>query len=153
MRGDRPSTCNIDRRRKEFTPHARGSTASCLGIPLASNVYPACAGIDLKKHSFSTRIFCLPRMRGDRPLCADLPADRLLFTPHARGSTSFLFTCKLSFFVYPACAGIDPFSALAFSCFCGLPRMRGDRPLVCVSVMVGGVFTPHARGSTCMMAC
>ena len=28
----------------------------------------------------------------------------------------------------PACAGIDPFSALAFSCFCGLPRMRGDRP-------------------------
>ena len=30
-------------------------------------VYPACAGIDLVFHTFTTAAFGLPRMRGDRP--------------------------------------------------------------------------------------
>ncbi len=30
----------------------------------------------------------------------------------------------------------------------GLPRMRGDRPVIQVEKMPDGVFTPHARGST-----
>ena len=87
MRGDRPwlykRVCGFSL----FTPHARGSTASCLGIPLSSRVYPACAGIDPILSCFCACQSCLPRMRGDRPEEVDDKAREKAFTPHARGST------------------------------------------------------------------
>ncbi len=52
-----------------------------------TGVYPACAGID---RSFGVCLMVvrgLPRMRGDRPLCALVNPVWSWFTPHARGST------------------------------------------------------------------
>ncbi len=48
MRGDRPllSVCAACHNR--FTPHARGSTRLGVGRRTPLDVYPACAGIDLK---------------------------------------------------------------------------------------------------------
>ncbi len=102
MRGDRPWEVDVILVEKGFTPHARGSTAqrSSRGTPL--RVYPACAGIDLRK-DVARRLFKgLPRMRGDRPLS---PANMNIpekFTPHARGSTRFTIVRKLFVQVYPA---------------------------------------------------
>ena len=70
------------------------------------------------------------------------------FTPHARGSTSKAGTSSFDSLVYPACAGIDHSSKDLPRSFRCLPRMRGDRPILSVTVKTPLLFTPHARGST-----
>ena len=69
-------------------------------------------------------------MRGDRPLWGQAYYAAKAFTPHARGSTQSVNHQGSSFFVYPACAGIDPKIGMIVSTSARLPRMRGDRPQV-----------------------
>ena len=87
MRGDRPLTENHITLVPAFTPHARGSTHVGRRSGYSSSVYPACAGIDLSALLRRERLWCLPRMRGDRPFTGLGMRLRLRFTPHARGST------------------------------------------------------------------
>ena len=87
-------------------------------------------------------------MRGDRPARPTSPHFALLFTPHARGSTSPAPAHHSDHRVYPACAGIDQGGFRHDGVKYGLPRMRGDRPKVYFSVGYDIMFTPHARGST-----
>ena len=68
MRGDRPNPWMAAALRAVFTPHARGSTEACIIIAANRLVYPACAGIDRRRHRRPADVACLPRMRGDRPL-------------------------------------------------------------------------------------
>ena len=87
MRGDRPVNKQMLELLKEFTPHARGSTAGAsrrLSIPY---VYPACAGIDPTAARVAGLGTGLPRMRGDRPKLEKWAKRDTEFTPHARGST------------------------------------------------------------------
>ncbi len=111
-------------------------------------VYPACAGIDRRIEDEKLLRERLPRMRGDRPPRYTSPGRQPLFTPHARGSTGRKVACKEIKQVYPACAGIDPWLLVSGNLYCGLPRMRGDRPCNTIGVLVMSMFTPHARGST-----
>ncbi len=111
-------------------------------------VYPACAGIDLTEDHPDRKYFSLPRMRGDRPLSPVGHLTARLFTPHARGSTSFLTLINLLFLVYPACAGIDLGEYPDVEGYLRLPRMRGDRPFPLSPIAGLCRFTPHARGST-----
>ena len=67
MRGDRPDRTVVLRSLHLFTPHARGSTLSAFISKTLIPVYPACAGIDRGDQSDTSKISCLPRMRGDRP--------------------------------------------------------------------------------------
>ena len=90
----------------------------------------------------------LPRMRGDRPPLRPDEQEYILFTPHARGSTSKAGTSSFDSLVYPACAGIDRLSPPPDTRSMGLPRMRGDRPIVALVQLATTTFTPHARGST-----
>ena len=148
MRGDRPPSGMAMAISVWFTPHARGSTSSTSSTTISPYVYPACAGIDLSSSVTALGLVCLPRMRGDRPIIHRIFSRRLLFTPHARGSTTFRHETIPDPDVYPACAGIDP-SSLVFprrpQC---LPRMRGDRPEGRIIYLTPSKFTPHARGST-----
>jgi len=68
MRGDRPWEVDVLTKESEFTPHARGSTASQKQEKASAEVYPACAGIDLGIGKNLRRENGLPRMRGDRPV-------------------------------------------------------------------------------------
>ncbi len=67
MRGDRPRISRYLVGLNWFTPHARGSTCGPGAQPGRSQVYPACAGIDLEGYIGRWGCLCLPRMRGDRP--------------------------------------------------------------------------------------
>ena len=87
-------------------------------------------------------------MRGDRPAAAHLAATGHEFTPHARGSTFTEQIFDQIEFVYPACAGIDPYNLDWFCNQRRLPRMRGDRPSTVLWLHRLMAFTPHARGST-----
>ena len=46
-------------------------------------------------------------MRGDRPAFTAHSSPVVMFTPHARGSTSTTTVPSAWKMVYPACAGID----------------------------------------------
>ena len=83
-------------------------------------------------------------MRGDRPYTDRLITIRTEFTPHARGSTSYISSCLPSSSVYPACAGIDPYILTDYAEPTSLPRMRGDRP----PFSKGKACLPRMRGST-----
>ena len=87
-------------------------------------------------------------MRGDRPDLKALEDRKLQFTPHARGSTAWPLQHLGPACVYPACAGIDLLQQVNWHRPNRLPRMRGDRPVVCVAKSLPDMFTPHARGST-----
>ncbi len=87
-------------------------------------------------------------MRGDPPHTGCARHYKLLSTPHARGSTPGTVTGTVTGTVYPACAGIHLDEAEVPSCHAGLPRMRGDPPLVIPGKPLGKQSTPHARGST-----
>ncbi len=153
MRGDRPWIRQKYTVNEWFTPHARGSTLCFRVFHLSIRVYPACAGIDRASGSDCKIVNRLPRMRGDRPLTPRVLAWKIPFTPHARGSTVLLNNGMSRQEVYPACAGIDPkpdFQCIFQEC---LPRMRGDRPLLDRFFRKAAGFTPHARGSTCMVTC
>ena len=67
MRGDVPEKCPVEKMKTQFSPHARGCSASLLSASLNRRVFPACAGMfpcfrvpvnDEKR---------FPRMRGDVP--------------------------------------------------------------------------------------
>ena len=134
--------------RQASTPHARGSTRELRDLIGSFVVYPACAGIHLFRVLSYHILVCLPRMRGDPPLSAIIFETTERSTPHARGSTSHRFGCRISFLVYPACAGIH-LSMPALALFTTrLPRMRGDPPVSLVLNRMWIVSTPHARGST-----
>ena len=148
MRGDRPPSFYFSPSLGKFTPHARGSTELGLQTISKADVYPACAGIDLRQ-GFQNGGQCrLPRMRGDRPSREMEFPETLEFTPHARGSTLRTLADYQNALVYPACAGIDPVAGGFRGNRPSLPRMRGDRPRRTLLVARKGGFTPHARGST-----
>ncbi len=87
MRGDRPDTPPKGKKGSEFTPHARGSTCAVYRNSGVGFVYPACAGIDPALLGAKIPEYCLPRMRGDRPVDYHSGKPLHRFTPHARGST------------------------------------------------------------------
>ena len=111
-------------------------------------VYPACAGIHLRKYSDSLLMFRLPRMRGDPPPRDGIGFLNIVSTPHARGSTLGQAPLDDVGYVYPACAGIHPCRRLRLCWMSCLPRMRGDPPIAITSRLVKVSSTPHARGST-----
>ena len=148
MRGDRPRRYVGCRPDDTFTPHARGSTFLHIVVLHALMVYPACAGIDLQEFRSHPCLLRLPRMRGDRPVAYRISHLPGVFTPHARGSTVRQCRHPETRGVYPACAGIDPTTAVAKIAMNCLPRMRGDRPGCHTIIYVSRQFTPHARGST-----
>ena len=125
---------------------------ACAGIDLRrasagrrdNSVYPACAGIDPARSSSSSIFLRLPRMRGDRPLFGQRARPPSWFTPHARGSTFASPFCNFFLSVYPHARGStsegSPFPPrLRFT-----PHAR-DRPCHCARRLLFLVFTPHAR--------
>jgi len=87
MRGDRPRARTLAIDLCESTPHARGSTFVTTISSCPSEVYPACAGIDLWDQGAKNFQDSLPRMRGDRPYGHSWTHGFWASTPHARGST------------------------------------------------------------------
>ena len=134
------------------TPHARGSTLRVTISPKRKDGYPACAGIDLQDSDQDARSFGLPRMRGDRPSGHPWSLPCFVATPHARGSTLADAIGASRSAGYPACAGIDPPISYWPIPPHWLPRMRGDRPPSPIMQLTSPLATPHARGSTQVLA-
>ena len=148
MRGDPPTYTHLPLEELRSTPHARGSTRCGKCGWDALGVYPACAGIHPPMPVKKSKITSLPRMRGDPPEVIEVIDSQLESTPHARGSTLHRSGCRISFPVYPACAGIHRHAIMKSNKTSRLPRMRGDPPLYGAITPTASLSTPHARGST-----
>ena len=148
MRGDPPKCRPQAAQRFSSTPHARGSTRNINALPRRPQVYPACAGIHRPSISSQPSLCGLPRMRGDPPVPHIRCPLTGTSTPHARGSTIPNTYAWIREAVYPACAGIHLFTLLLDIPHTGLPRMRGDPPLLRADLVDRAMSTPHARGST-----
>src|SRR5665811_62521 len=106
------------------------------------------AGIDLKTWEDIEEAFRLPRIRGDRPVVFIALAQEVVSPPHTRGSTSRRGRTLRRPSVSPAYAGIDLTRIEVDFTDVGLPRIRGDRPVVFIALAQEVVSPPHTRGST-----
>ena len=133
----------------EFPPRVRGSTHADPRRWFCSQIYPACAGINLSDCPICGGRIHFPRVCGDQPREGAAFEQVSQFTPHARGSTQPQDQSSQCPAIYPACAGIN----LPLGEYDGikshLPRMRGDYPWIQCSCNGAKGFTPHVRGSTC----
>ena len=110
-------------------PRVRGDVPASVRKPfLCSSVFPACAGMFRSAKCNFERRCCFPRVRGDVP---DLLVDEEVvgeFSPRARGCSRRSANTAASSRVFPACAGMFPYSLRPWpprNCF---PRVRGDVP-------------------------
>ncbi len=148
VRGDRPQMGNVQPDADKAPPRARGSTSRPSSPDWRATGSPACAGIDPTGSTCGSRRSRLPRVRGDRPAAGALLSTLSVAPPRARGSTRRGRPGGGRQGGSPACAGIDPPGRPLERRGCGLPRVRGDRPLSAWSAPVSGGAPPRARGST-----
>lgn len=90
-----------------------------------------------------------PRMRGDQPNQLSVLLACWLFSPHARGSTSFDARGKHTFDILPACAGSTLRGGVRTTRRDGIhPACAGVNPALSSSHGSKKGFSLHARGST-----
>ena len=90
----------------------------------------------------------LPRTRGDRPGNGNIILVAVWAPPHTRGSTLFGNTQIEQDLGSPAHAGIDRVLLPILALPGGLPRTRGDRPVILIPAILANMAPPHTRGST-----
>ena len=147
-RGDRPVTAPEALTGSSAPPHPRGSTMDMKMRLIDGIGSPAPAGIDPMGLAGLGRSARLPRTRGDRPPPIWPLSLSLVAPPHPRGSTRAAGGAELSRPGSPAPAGIDPAGGRQHRDDRGLPRTRGDRPLLTFPMASLEKAPPHPRGST-----
>ena len=152
-RGDRPDVRRLWREATSSPPHPRGSTCWRSACARSPSVSPAPAGIDLAPWSLMVTTDCLPRTRGDRPICGLDEPHVSSSPPHPRGSTCHRHRVCFPRLVSPAPAGIDLPPVYAARCLRRLPRTRGDRPVAATEGVRDQRSPPHPRGSTPALLC
>ena len=86
--GDVPHQPRSGGKRCRVSPHTRGCSAHCPVGVLAGTVFPAYAGMFLRRAASSGCASSFPRIRGEVPLQAVMSAHLTSFSPHTRGSSS-----------------------------------------------------------------
>ena len=126
VRGDVPDTPRVEAVGAAFSPRARGCSVARSRCASSRVVFPACAGMFLRRPHAHPSI---------QP-----------FSPRARGCSPSAVKYLLSAIVFPACAGMFP-TKDNFICFVmSFPRVRGDVPWAGGLILSLGLFSPRARG-------
>ncbi len=147
-RGDGPRSPARRSAIAAFSPHARGWTVSGKHSRDSHQVFPARAGMDRARYSWTRCAHRFPRTRGDGPLILNPWNLRLTFSPHARGWTVWQGRPDRGGDVFPARAGMDRSLRCATTGRTCFPRTRGDGPAVFLNRSMDAKFSPHARGWT-----
>ncbi len=147
-RGDRPVLFGGYLDRALPSPRTRGSTPAAPSNGFRTKAFPAHAGIDPKIDSLADRYAGLPRARGDRPACASTMARASWPSPRTRGSTLGAQMLTGLVGAFPAHAGIDLARRYELPFEDGLPRARGDRPVIAGVIARRYGPSPRTRGST-----
>ena len=89
-----------------FSPRARGCSLPVNPRLAAVAVFPACAGMFLRKLLATTQSHRFPRVRGDVPTPRAAAPNCTRFSPRARGCSLTDITQTGMLDVFPACAGM-----------------------------------------------
>ena len=134
-----------------FSPRARGCSYEPEGPTVNIEVFPACAGMFLRKRFRWASKTGFPRVRGDVPPWFALGWHQVKFSPRARGCSAAHLLRQYRIRVFPACAGMFRSSCLSKSNTTGFPRVRGDVPPSSRQKTQQNQFSPRARG--CSRGC
>ncbi len=147
-RGDGPLPRHDHVHGQKAPPLTRGWTHD-LGVTLCIDAgSPAHAGMDPPTHGRSSPRPGLPRSRGDGPGTAPPVDGWSKAPPLTRGWTPFAKVAPTLSRGSPAHAGMDPTTNCADVDRAGLPRSRGDGPLVAHMIARAGAAPPLTRGWT-----
>ena len=147
-RGDGPWTIGGRRWRLTASPHTRGWTPSIVVTTWPPTGFPAHAGMDPCRCCRPRTRPRLPRTRGDGPFHVAIPTVFLWASPHTRGWTLRQYLVALADDGFPAHAGMDPRNGAGARNRPGLPRTRGDGPVVGIEAGPLPMASPHTRGWT-----
>ena len=146
VRGDVPPLIWKAAPRMRFSPRARGCSAVRPHGVHQRGVFPACAGMFLRRGSPRTPPTSFPRVRGDVPSMLTLRNVLRMFSPRARGCSLHTTSHPCQTAVFPACAGMFRYCFFLDIFAPGFPRGRGDVPLTTATHFLVQVFSPRARG-------
>ena len=168
-RGDGPRSTRAARAETTASPHTRGWTGVEPDREADGRGFPAHAGMDpdaSRRHASRSR---LPRTRGDGPGSAPTSTSLPRASPHTRGWTvgarrgsqedqgasphtrGWTRADRRRPIVepgFPAHAGMDPSPCASLPTPPGLPRTRGDGPLLISQWTAAPKASPHTRGWT-----
>ena len=147
-RGDGPVPLQLSQMGIEASPHTRGWTPDQRRGRAATMGFPAHAGMDPGRRLNPKYSLGLPRTRGDGPILPLSVIDCGMASPHTRGWTPSIPHRCSSTRGFPAHAGMDPVVCCAQLLGSGLPRTRGDGPLLYEQPRGIQVASPHTRGWT-----
>ena len=146
IRGDIPVNVPHQEQVAQFSPRARGCSRNAAFMLAQGSVFPACAGMFPAGHPRSRSCGGFPRVRGDVPSSDKSSGLSGVFSPRARGCSSWPQPSPPFGSVFPACAGMFPRVASLEKLKDRFPRIRGDVPVIVARVFVGLEFSPHTRG-------
>ena len=147
-RGDGPLLAAAGGGGTTASPHTRGWTLDTLTGELQTHGFPAHAGMDPTGRAATRHRSRLPRTRGDGPLHQRRPSRYPRASPHTRGWTPLRGRRQRFVHGFPAHAGMDPSRPHVQMSASGLPRTRGDGPVVHRRGRVRYRASPHTRGWT-----
>ena len=129
IRGDVPTVNFAGLLGVAFSPHTRGCSYSTPTVGKTPGVFPAYAGMFLRRRKDHRCHLGFPRIRGDVPSFFGTDGRRYKFSPHTRGCSGHVIEVPGVGSVFPAYAGMFRSTAqlgAASPCF---PRIRGDVPM------------------------
>ena len=109
-------------------------------------VFPAHAGVFLKKEDLQAMINGFPRTRGGVSSRNFPPQLSQKFSPHTRGCFYIYFSDKGLEKVFPAHAGVFLRISSPAARREGFPRTRGGVSITKAMIQIGYQFSPHTRG-------
>ena len=112
------------------SPPTRGWTGAHPHFADGVRVFPAHAGMDRNSRSRRHGTECVPRPRGDGPATGRVLRSCCGCSPPTRGWTGYPSDRNPRVPVFPAHAGMDRPARLVGSGARGVPRPRGDGPLL-----------------------
>ena len=128
------------------SPHTRGCFRRRAPRAPVLGVFPAYAGVFLRKMLYQAEILRLPRIRGGVSSAEVWLYLYMQSSPHTRGCFSFRLCALSSDNVFPAYAGVFLFSRSAPRLICCLPRIRGGVSRAFTRFQSLKRSSPHTRG-------
>ena len=147
-RGDGPWCSTYRAWRLPAPPPTRGWTLAARHLAVDDEGSPAHAGMDPLRRPSLTIANRLPRPRGDGPSASTRWRLAVQAPPPTRGWTPALYRRRRGRLGSPAHAGMDRTLWSGRARHSGLPRPRGDGPLVWQMGLMAGKAPPPTRGWT-----
>ena len=129
IRGDVPTVNFAGLLGVAFSPHTRGCSYSTPTVGKTPGVFPAYAGMFLRRRKDHRCHLGFPRIRGDVPAMLSKFPGWEAFSPHTRGCSVLQPNWGQHRPVFPAYAGMFPEVFSSPMMGVSFPRIRGDVPM------------------------